>query len=97
MLVLVTCHDRPDSGEARTSLMPRHGPYITHVLDRFLIAGWTRVDGAVTSSVIMIEAVSVDEARAIFMGDPYFGPVWDRIDVLEFQPTAGRWIGGKTW
>ena len=98
MLYLVICRDKPDSEQARKDLMQAHKPYIAPFLDRFLVGGFMRdAVGAQVGSMVVIEANSEAEARAVFTADPYNGAVWSEIGVSLFEPMAGRWVGGPQW
>ncbi len=93
MLLLVLCEDLPDSDGPRRDLMPWHGPHIRPLLKDFAVGGWLKRAGRPRGSVVVIEAESREAVEAQFRADPYFGPVWRSVEVYEFEPLIGRWIG----
>ena len=98
MLFLVMCWDRPDAGAARDALMPQHKPYIAPFLDSFRVGGFiTDDEGRPIGSMAVCEADSLAQARALFENDPYFGAVWQCVEVHPYRPMAGTWIGGPQW
>jgi uncharacterized protein YciI len=93
MLFLVICHDHPDSESRRRDLMSQHGPYIRPHLQDFAIGGWLKDEGRTCGSAVVIEGASREAVEQVFRSDPYFGPVWRTVDVYDFEPLIGRWIG----
>ena len=50
------------------------------------------------SIALAVEAVDADDARGFIERDPYFSAgFWESIEIFEFIPAAGDWIGGKIW
>ena len=97
------CTDDGDQGETRTKHLLEHLKYIESVLDKVVIAGpCAPSDAADTrqfqASIMVYEADTEEEARALFDGDPYVkNGVWKKVRVMPFTPVAGQMIGGKTW
>jgi uncharacterized protein YciI len=93
MLFLVICRDHPDSEDRRRDLMPQHGPHIRPLLKDFAVGGLIRQGGPTCGSAVVLQAESRETVEATFRADPYFGPVWHTVEVYEFEPLIGSWIG----
>lgn len=72
MLYALICEDRPDAGTLRPETRPAHLDYLKSLGATVKIAG-PFLDGAEkpTGSLVVVEAASEDEARAIGENDPY--------------------------
>lgn len=91
--------DAPDSAGARNSARAAHFARIEGIMDSLAIAGPMRdANGAFVGSLVIVTAEDEAGARAILEADPYFAAgVWDRFEIHDFLPAAGKWVGGKTW
>jgi uncharacterized protein YciI len=53
---------------------------------------------AITGSLLIYNVDSEAAARELLEADPYFSAdIWESVEIRNFQPVAGEWIGGKTW
>ena len=66
-------HDKPDSLELRMSTREVHLDYLRGVGDKLLVAGPILSDDGETpiGSVLIVEAESLDAAKAFAASDPY--------------------------
>ncbi len=73
MLFALICTDKPDSLALRMANRPEHLAYLESLGDTLVFAGpFTEADGeTMNGSLIVIEAASLDAARAIAAGDPF--------------------------
>jgi hypothetical protein len=73
MLFALICTDKPDGLPIRKANRPDHLAYLESLGDTLLFAGpFTEEDGqTMNGSLIVIEAESLREARAIADGDPF--------------------------
>jgi uncharacterized protein YciI len=98
-LYLLVCSDAPGSAVPREREMQGHLRFIESNIDRIAVAG-PRTDGErpIDGSVLVVRAESVEHARTLLEGDPYFqAGVWARIDVHPFRAVCGTFVGGTTW
>lgn len=91
--------DAPGSAPIRKAAREAHFARIDGIIDSLAIAGPLRDEaGDFVGSLVIVTAADEAGARAILEADPYFAAgVWDRIEIREFLPAAGQWIGGTTW
>ena len=73
MLYALICTDGPTGAEARTTIRPEHLAYLQTIGSALKLAGpLMSEDGArPVGSLIVIEADTIDDARAFAAGDPY--------------------------
>ncbi len=73
MLFALICTDKPDGLPIRKANRPDHLAYLESLGDTLLFAGpFTEEDGqTMNGSLIVIDAESLREARAIADGDPF--------------------------
>jgi len=73
MLYALICTDKPGALPIRKANRPRHLEYLKSLGDTIVFAGpFTEADGAtMNGSLIVVEAASLDAARAIAAGDPF--------------------------
>lgn len=73
MLYLMICEDQPDSLDLRMATRPAHLAFLETIRDRVRIAGPMLSDDGerMMGSVFILEAESLDAARAISARDPY--------------------------
>jgi uncharacterized protein YciI len=97
------CTDDGDQGELRSKHLFEHLRYIESVLDKMVVGGPCAPSDPddprqFQGSIMVYEADSEAEARAIFEGDPYVkNGVWTEVRMMPFSPVAGQLVGGKTW
>ena len=88
-LFVIHGHDAPDALAKRPVVRPRHLDHLRPLSEagKVVIAGPLFADDGKTprGSLIVLEAASLDEARAIADRDPYLlEGVFDRVDVRPF-------------
>ena len=73
MLYALICTDKPDGLAIRLALRPEHVAYLESLGDALMFAGpfLEEDDRTMCGSVIVVEAPSLDAARAIASGDPF--------------------------
>lgn len=73
MLYALICTDKPDSLAIRQTNRPEHLAYLEGLGDRLVLAGpFIDADSqAMTGSLIVIEAPSLEAAQEIATGDPF--------------------------
>ena len=102
MPYLAVCRDDPqqDTGALREAHKLAHFAYIESILDSLLVAGPVPQppDGAHRASLFVYAVESEAEARALLQSDPYFqAGIYADVELQEFLPAAGEWIGGTIW
>lgn len=98
--VAVICHDGPDAGPKRRAAAQAHLAYVETILDRLLMAGplYSADGSAMIGSLYLFKTTSLDEARRLLEGDPYYkASFWNRVEVRPTLPAAGDCVGGKIW
>lgn len=73
MLYIMICEDRPDSLEVRMATRAAHLAFIDTIRDRVRLAGPMLSDDGerMLGSMFVLEATSLEEARALNARDPY--------------------------
>ncbi len=72
MLYALICDDRPDAGTLRADTRPAHLDHLKALGPVLKFAGpFLGDDGKPTGSLLVVEAASEDEARALAAEDPY--------------------------
>ncbi|HWM30463.1 MAG TPA: YciI family protein [Methyloceanibacter sp.] len=73
MLFALICTDKPGSLALRKANRPEHLAYLEGLGDTLVFAGpFTEADGeTMNGSLIVVEAPTIDAARAIIEGDPF--------------------------
>ena len=72
MLYALICDDRPDAGTLRADTRPAHLDHLKALGPVLKFAGpFLGDDGKPTGSLLVVEAASEDEARALADEDPY--------------------------
>ncbi len=92
MLFAALCHDKPDHLAVRLATRDAHVDWLKGMGSRVRIAGPFLDDAAeiMQGSIVVIEAESLAEAKAIFATDPY--AVAGLFDSVEIRPW--RWVVG---
>ena len=97
------CTDDGDQTELRSKHFLEHLRYVESNLSKVVVGGPCAPSDAgddrqFQGSIMVYEAESEAEARALFDGDPYVkNGVWSKVRMMPFNPVAGQLIGGKTW
>lgn len=97
------CKDGGDKTAIRSKLLIDHLRHVESVADKVAVGGpCPPTDSAdkrqFEGSLILIHAADLSEARALFERDPYYkAGIWDSIEVMNFLPVVGDYIGGQTW
>ncbi|MFN3945121.1 MAG: YciI family protein [Allosphingosinicella sp.] len=93
------CRDAPGSGVPRRERLAAHLAYVETIMDRILLAGPLKdASGAVIGSLLVYDAATAEEARALLEGDPYHvAGVWAETRIETFLPVAGTLVGGRNW
>lgn len=97
---LAFCEDNPGSGALREQHLQEHLAYVETVMDRIRVAGPLREDAAseVDGSCFIYTGGSLDEARDLLASDPYHkAGIYASVRWFQFNPAAGKWVGGKNW
>lgn len=92
MLFVLICTDKPNSTSIRMEARPRHLAYIEQHKARVAAAGpFTSEDGQVmTGSLIVLEAESLEAARAFSAGDPYVqAGLFSGVEIRPWKWTIG--------
>ena len=72
MLYAMIAKDRPGSGEQRTAVRPIHLDHLHGLGSRMKLAGaLLDADGTPGGSLMVLEAETIEEARALFKADPF--------------------------
>ncbi|MEP2990494.1 MAG: YciI family protein [Parasphingorhabdus sp.] len=95
----IYCRDKAGAGDQRQAASPAHLMHVEEHLENYFIAGPIKDnDGATVGSLLIVKADSADKARNFLEQDPYFSAdIWESIEIHDFMPAAGDWIGGKIW
>jgi uncharacterized protein len=90
MLYVLICTDKPGALPVRKANRPQHLEYLKSLGDRVVLAGpFTEEDGAtMNGSLVVVEAASLEAARAIAAGDPFAkAGVFASVEVRPWQWT----------
>ncbi|RMF07495.1 MAG: YciI family protein [Alphaproteobacteria bacterium] len=93
MLYALICTDKPDSLQLRLDTRDAHIGHLKELGDRLKIAGpFTSEDGSqMTGSLLIVEADSLEEARALAQRDPYYkAGLFADVDVRPWNWTIGN-------
>jgi uncharacterized protein YciI len=93
MLFALICTDKPDSLAIRLEHRPAHMAYLKSLGDKLAFAGpFLKEDGkTMCGSLVVIEAESVEAARAVAAGDPFAKA--GLFQTVEIRPWL--WVLGK--
>lgn len=93
MLYMLICEDRSDDGlERRTQARPDHLAYLESLGRKVRAAGAMLADDETTprGSILIIEAETMEAARAIADADPYAkAGVFDSVKIYPWRQAAG--------
>lgn len=94
LLYILICRDKPSVGlERRMASRPDHLAYLESLGDQVRVGGamLTTDEKAPIGSVIVVEADSLEAARAIAEADPYAkADVFSDVEIHPFRPAAGK-------
>lgn len=87
MLFALVAYDRPNSVARRMELRPDHLEYLKSLGDTLVLAGPFLADnGDMVGSIVVIEAETLEAARAIFARDPFsVGNLFDSITIKPWK------------
>jgi uncharacterized protein YciI len=93
MLYVLICKDKPGDGLARRmAARPDHLAYLQSLGDKVRIGGaiLTADEKEPRGSVLIVEAATLDEARAIAAADPYAkADVFESVEIHTWRQAAG--------
>lgn len=92
MLYVAMCHDKPGALDVRVGTRDAHLAWLKSLGARIRIAGpfFDEAGTAMTGSVVVVEAETLDEAKATFAADPYArAGLFAQVEVRPW-----RWVVG---
>lgn len=93
MLFAVICKDKPGEGLARRmATRPAHLAFLQDLGEKVKCAGGllSPDNGEPRGSLLIIEADSLDAAKALAAADPYAGAdVFESVEVIQWRPALG--------
>jgi uncharacterized protein YciI len=90
-LYVLVCNDKPDSLELRLANRAAHLAYARGFADRLKVAGPLLDEaGNMAGSLLILEAESLEDARAFNLDDPYQkAGLFASVQVTAFKATIG--------
>ena len=90
-LYVLVCNDKPNSLELRLANREAHLAYARGFADRLKVAGPLLDEaGAMAGSLLILEADSLEDARAFNLSDPYqTAGLFASVQVTAFKATIG--------
>lgn len=90
-LYVLVCNDKPDSLELRLANREAHLAYARGFADRLKVAGPLLDEaGNMAGSLLILEAESLEDARAFNLDDPYQkAGLFTSVQVTAFKATIG--------
>ena len=87
MLFALVAYDRPNAVARRMELRPEHLEFLKAQGETIKLAGPFLADnGDMVGSIVVVEAETVEDARAIFAKDPFMiGNLFDSITVKPWR------------
>jgi uncharacterized protein YciI len=88
----LVAHDRPNSVARRQELRPKHLKYLESLGDELLLAGpFLNDNGEGVGTIAIIEAASLDAARATFGRDPFaLEGLFDQVTIKPWKATINK-------
>jgi uncharacterized protein YciI len=88
----LVAHDRPNSVARRQELRPKHLKYLDSLGDELLLAGpFLNDNGEGVGTIAIIEAPSLDAARATFGRDPFaLEGLFDQVTIKPWKATINK-------
>ena len=92
MQFALVAYDRPNSVARRVELRPEHLKHLESLGDTLVLAGPFLDDvGAMVGSIMVIEAESLEAARAIYARDPFMAHnLFDSVTIKPWKLTINR-------
>ena len=92
MQFALVAHDRPNAVARRMEIRPEHLKHLDALGEALLLAGPFLNDaGEGVGSIVVIEAASLDEARAMFGRDPFVTQgLFDSITIKPWKLTINK-------
>jgi uncharacterized protein YciI len=92
MQFALVAYDRPNSVARRLEMRPEHLNHLESLGDTLLLAGPFLDDaGAMIGSIMVIEADSLEAARAIFARDPFMqNDLFDSVTIKPWKVTINK-------
>ncbi len=92
MQFALVAYDRPNSAARRLEMRPEHLRHLESLGDTLLLAGPFLDDaGAMIGSIMVIEAESLEAARAIFARDPFMqNDLFDSVTIKPWKVTINK-------
>ncbi|MFN7263809.1 MAG: YciI family protein [Phenylobacterium sp.] len=90
-LYVLVCNDKPNSLDLRLANREAHLAYARGFADRLKVAGPLLDEaGAMAGSLLILEADSLEDARAFNLSDPYqTAGLFASVQVTAFKATIG--------
>ena len=90
-LYVLVCNDKPNSLDLRLANREAHLAYARGFADRLKVAGPLLDEaGSMAGSLLILEADSLEDARAFNLGDPYQkAGLFGSVQVTAFKATIG--------
>ncbi len=95
MLFAIFCTDKPDHGQVRLDNRPAHVDFLKATGDAIKFAGPTTTeDGeAMTGSLIVVEAESLDAAKIWASNDPYAkAGLFESVEIRPWRHVIGSGV-----
>lgn len=93
MLYILICRDKPEVGlQRRMAARPDHLSYLESAGDKVRIGGamLTQDGESPIGSVIILEADTIEDARAFALSDPYTkAEVFSEVEIYPWKQAAG--------
>jgi uncharacterized protein YciI len=88
----LVAHDRPNSVARRLEIRPQHLKHLDSLGDKLLLAGpFLNDNGEGVGSIVIIEAASLEEARAQFNRDPFVTEgLFDQVTIKPWKLTINK-------
>ena len=91
MHYVAICLDQPDSLAKRTEIRSAHLAFLAEHAAKFKLGGpFLDSAGQMCGSLLIVECVSEDEARALLAQDPFAqAGLFASVDIRPFRPVVG--------
>ena len=100
MLFMAICEDGGDKQAQRQSYLQPHLDYVELIDDKIAVAGPLKDNdsGDYCISIFVYQTETRDEAWMLLKKDPYYrAGIYERVQLQEFCPMIGSWIGHRKW
>lgn len=94
MIFAVRMYDSSDAPTLRKKHLAEHLAYVETILPHILVAGaLSAPDDAPAGSLAVLEMTDQAALEAAMKADPYWrNGVWDRYEILPYNPVVGAWV-----